>query len=160
MKYFSVISVISVPLTFIADIAHYFYQDWEFAKWIGVAVVVDTLLGIAKHVIHKDVSSEDFWRKFLKKIVGYAALMILSNVLVNYTVQGSPVGATQWMGTYLCTFMMVREAISIIENVNAIVRIVPKSIIKRFKDFNEKGEYINQNSDNYGNNSSTEEMGA
>lgn len=158
MKNFYIISTISVPLSAIADISRYFYQDWEFAKWIGAAVAIDTILGIAKHIIHKDASSEDFWTKFLKKIVAYIALMILSNILTNYTVQGSVVGATQWMGAYLCTFMIVREAISVLENVNAIVRIVPRSFIRRFRDFNDKGEYINQSSN--GNNSSTEEMGA
>ena len=28
------------------------------------------------------------------------------------------------------------------ENANAIYPVIPKSIIKRFKDFNDKGEYI------------------
>lgn len=160
MKRFPLISLVSVPLTFLADLSRYFYQDWEFAKWIGVAVVIDTLLGIAKHIIHRDASSEDFWQKFIKKIVGYMALMILSNILTNYTVGGNVVGATQWMGTYLCTFMMVREAISIMENVNAIIRIIPRSVLKRFKDFNDKGEYINhQTSDTHGTDSSSETMG-
>ena len=51
-------------------------------------------------------------------------------------------GATDWMGTYLCVYMLVREAISVMENANAVIPIFPKSFIKRFKDFNENGEYI------------------
>lgn len=134
--------VIAFPLSIIADILKYVYQDWEFAKWIAVAVVIDTILGIVKHLVHKDASSEGFFVKFSKKILVYILLMILANVLTNYTVGGSVVGTTQWMGTYLCTYMMVREAISVMENANAIVPIFPKSIIRRFKDFNDKGEYI------------------
>lgn len=134
--------IFALPLSIVAEIGKYFYQDWEFAKWIGVAVTVDTLLGIVKHLVHKDASSEDFWSKFAKKIFVYMLLLIIANVLTNYTVGGNVVGTTQWMGTYICTYMIVRESISVIENANAIYPILPKSIIKRFKDFNEKGEYI------------------
>lgn len=134
--------IFALPLSVVAEIGKYFYQDWEFAKWIAVAVTLDTILGIVKHLIHKDASSEDFWGKFSKKIFVYILLLILANVLTNYTVGGNVVGTTQWMGTYLCTYMIVREAISVMENANAIFPVIPKSIIKRFKDFNEKGEYI------------------
>ena len=134
--------IFALPLSVVAEIGQYFYQDWEFAKWIAVAVTIDTLLGIVKHLIHKDASSEDFWKKFSKKIFVYILLLILANVLTNYTVGGNVVGTTQWMGTYLCTYMIVREAISVMENANAIYPVIPKSIIKRFKDFNDKGEYI------------------
>ena len=145
--------IFALPLSIIADIGRYFYQDWEFAKWIGVAVTVDTLLGIVKHLVHKDASSEDFWSKFCKKIFVYMLLLITANVLTNYTVGGNIIGTTQWMGTYLCTYMIVRECISVMENANAIYPIIPKGIIKRFKDFNEKGEYIKKQDPDNGNSS-------
>lgn len=136
------ISIVSVPLTFVADLSHYLYQDWEFAKWIGVAIVVDTVLSVWKHFLHKDASSDAFFSKFSKKITIYILLLILSNVLVNYRVQGSIVGPTQWIGTYLCVFMMVRESFSCIENIQAIYPIFPTSFVRRLKDFNDRGEYI------------------
>lgn len=136
--------VASIPLTVVVNFLSYVYQDWEFAKWIGVAIVIDTVASCVKHWIHKDISSETFWAKFAKKIFVYLILLLLSNVLSNYTVQGHVVGATQWISEYLCVFMIIREAISILENVNAIVPIVPVWVIKRLKDFNEKGEYIKQ----------------
>ena len=101
----------AMPLTISVELLKYIYQDWEFAKWIGVAVVVDTLLGIAKHWVHKDASSEDFWVKFSKKIVVYIGLLITANLLTNYTVDGNVVGSTQWMGTYLCTYRMPTPSI-------------------------------------------------
>lgn len=136
------ISIISLPLSIVADFSRYIYQDWEFAKWIGVAVVVDTILGVWKHFLHRDVSSESFFSKFGKKIVIYIFLLILSNVLANCTVNGSAIGATQWISTYLCVFMMVREGFSCVENIQAIYPIFPTSFVRRLKDFNEKGEYI------------------
>lgn len=134
--------IAAIPLTALTEWTKYLVQDWEFAKWIAVLVVVDTVLGMVKHIIRKDLSSEDFWGGFAKKIFVYIVLMILSNVLASYTVGGEAVGATSWMSRYLCIFMVVREAISILENTNAIYPILPKGLIKRFRDFGEKGEYI------------------
>lgn len=145
MKRLPMISIVSLPLSIVADFSQYLYQDWEFAKWIAVAIVVDTVLSVWKHLIHKDASSELFFSKFCKKIVVYILLLILSNVLSNFTVHGSVVGATQWIGTYLCVFMMVREVFSCVENIQAIYPILPASFVRRLKDFNDKGEYINQN---------------
>ena len=133
----------SLPLSIVADFSRYLFQDWEFAKWIAVAVGVDTVLGLWKHLIHKDASSESFFAKFGKKIAVYILLLILSNVLSNCTVAGRIVGTTQWMGTYLCVLMLVRETFSCVENIQAIIPIFPKSFVKRLKDFNDKGEYVN-----------------
>ena len=140
------ISLVSLPLSIVADCSRYLYQDWEFAKWIAVAVILDTVLGVIKHLLHKDASSESFFSKFGKKIAVYIVLLILSNVLTNYTVQGSIIGLTQWIGTYLCVFMMVREGFSCVENIQAIYPIFPTSFIRRLKDFNDKGEYIKKDS--------------
>lgn len=140
------ISIVSMPLSIVADFSRYLYQDWEFAKWIGIAVILDTIFGVVKHLLHKDASSESFFSKFGKKIAVYIVLLILSNVLTNYTVQGSIVGTTQWIGTYLCVFMMVREGFSCVENIQAIYPIFPTSFVRRLKDFNDKGEYIKKDS--------------
>ena len=140
------ISLVSLPLSIVADCSRYLYQDWEFAKWIAVAVILDTILGVIKHLLHKDASSESFFSKFGKKIAVYIVLLILSNVLTNYTVQGSIIGPTQWIGTYLCVFMMVREGFSCVENIQAIYPIFPTSFVRRLKDFNDKGEYIKKDS--------------
>jgi hypothetical protein len=52
------------------------------------------------------------------------------------------VGATTLFGEYICWAMLLREAISIIENSNAIFPWCPIWLLKRLKDYNEKGEYI------------------
>ena len=136
------ISIASLPLTIVADIFSYVYQDWEFTKWIAIAIIVDTILGLWTHFLYKDASSREFFSKFGKKIGIYICLLILSNVLAHSTVQGSVVGTTQWISTYLCVFMLVRECFSCIENMQAIYPILPNSFIKRLKDFNDNGEYI------------------
>lgn len=146
MKKLPMISLISLPLSILANCSRYLYQDWEFARWIAVAVALDTVLGVIKHLLHKDASSESFFSKFGKKIAVYIVLLILSNVLINYTVQGSIIGPTQWIGSYLCVFMMAREGFSCVENIQAIYPIFPTSFVRRLKDFNDRGEYINKKS--------------
>lgn len=136
------IAITSLPLTIVTEGTKYLFQDWEFAKWIAVAITIDTILGVWKHFIHKDASSESFFSRFTRKIVIYIFLMILSNFASHATVGGTVVGPMQWIGTYLCVFMMVREIFSIIENIQAIYPILPKNFVKRMKDFNDSGEYI------------------
>lgn len=136
------IAITSLPLTIVTEGTKYLFQDWEFAKWIAVAITIDTILGVWKHFIHKDASSESFFSRFTRKIVIYIFLMVLSNFASHATVGGTVVGPMQWIGTYLCVFMMVREIFSIIENIQAIYPILPKNFVKRMKDFNDSGEYI------------------
>lgn len=139
----------SFPLTIGVNVLDYFYRDWEFAKWICIAVTIDTILGVIKHFVYKDFSSEDFWTKFAKKIFIYIILLILSNILINYTVNGHVVGTTQWFGEYLCVAMLIREAVSVLENINAIYPVLPPWILKRMKDFNDNGEYVNKKNEKY-----------
>ena len=142
MKNLPMISSVSLPLSVVVNVSQFLYQDWEFAVWISVAVIIDTILSVWKHLLHKDASSEAFWSKFSKKIIIYILLLILSNILANFKVNGSVVGATHWIGTYICVFMMVRECFSCVENIQAIYPIFPTSFVRRLKDFNDKGEYI------------------
>ena len=142
MKNLPMISIVSLPLSVVVNVSQFLYQDWEFAIWISVAVIIDTILSVWKHLLHKDASSEAFWSKFSKKIIIYILLLILSNILANFKVNGSVVGATHWIGTYICVFMMVRECFSCVENIQAIYPIFPTSFVRRLKDFNDKGEYI------------------
>ena len=41
MKIRPMIFLVSLPLSIVADFSRYLFQDWEFAKWIGIAVVLD-----------------------------------------------------------------------------------------------------------------------
>ena len=139
----------ALPLTIGLNFLKYVYQDWEFAKWITMAVLIDTVVSMVKHWILKDLSSEDFWHKFAKKVFVYICLLILSNLLVNVTVNGHTMGSTEHIGEYLCIAMLIREAISIVENSNAIISWCPKWFLKRLKDYNEKGEYAQKDDTKY-----------
>lgn len=145
MSKFMITLIVSLPLTGVVEFVNtYIYSDWEYAKSICVMVVIDTIMSIAKHLMRKDASSEAFWKGFSKKIFIYIMLMTTADRLLNYTVHDEKIGTTDWIGTYLCVAMMVREVFSIVENSNAIMPWLPKQLLKRLRDFNDNGEYINK----------------
>lgn len=99
-------------------------------------IVLDTLLSLLSHWISKDVSSEGFGM-IAKKLIVYSAVMILSHVLANYSVDGSAITTLQWFRTFSCSFLMVREALSIVEKIEAVLPgFFPESIINHLKNFN------------------------
>lgn len=58
------------------------------------------------------------------------------------TVNGEPVEVFDWFRTFICTALLVREGISIVENLNKIKPgLIPKIITKYLKEFDEKGIY-------------------
>ncbi len=133
------------PLTIGVSVLKYVYQDWEFAKWIAMAVLIDTAVSMVKHWILQDLSSEDFWHKFAKKVFAYICLLILSNLLANAAVNGHTIGSMEHISEYICWAMLLRESFSIVENSNAIIPWCPKWLLRRLKDYNENGEYVKKN---------------
>ena len=123
----------------------YLFHDWEYMSWLLIAVAIDTVLGLWKHFKTKDANSKDFWNAFAIKIAVYMLLMILANLLQYVTVHGERVTAVGWISEYICTYMIVREAFSVVENIQAIYPIFPEAFVTRLKDFaNNAGEVKNQ----------------
>lgn len=139
MKNLKLVCIVALPLNVILNVDFfriYVFSDWEFVKWLAVLMVVDTALGIIKHWFTKDISSKEYGMVG-KKLIVYSAVMILAHVLSSFTVNNLPVTTLQWFGSFGCTVLMVREGLSIIENIEAILPgFFPKSIVNRLKDFN------------------------
>lgn len=142
MKYTTVM-LVSLPISAIVQfVSEYFFTDWHFVSVIFFLVLIDTLVSVVKHFVHKDASSEDFWKGIAKKFFVYVMLIIVVSLLNSLHISGDKLGTTEWLGTYLCVAMVVREVVSIVENSNAISPWLPAGVLKRLKDFNENGEYI------------------
>lgn len=139
MKNLKLVCIVALPLNVILNVDFfriYVFSDWEFVKWLAVLLVVDTALGIIKHWFTNDISSKGYGMVG-KKLIVYSAVMILAHVLSSFTVNNLPVTTLQWFGSFGCTVLMVREGLSIIENIEAILPgFFPKSIVSRLKDFN------------------------
>lgn len=136
MKNLKMITLLAVPVTPFTELfERYVFGDWEFVKFLVVLVCVDTGLGFIKHWITHDVSSKAYGM-IARKLIVYSCVMILSHVMGNFSIGGKVVDSFVWFRYFACTALMVREALSIIENVEEISPgFFPKAIITKLKGF-------------------------
>ena len=136
MKNLKLISLISIPLAPIMELVEkYVFGDWEFAKFLIVLVVIDTMLGFVKHYMLHDISSKAYGM-IAKKLIVYSVVMIVGHVLASFAVNGQSVESFVWFRYFSCSALLVREGISILENSNTIYPgLIPKAIIRRLADF-------------------------
>lgn len=136
MKNFKMIALIALPVSpFIEIFERYVFGDWEFVKWLVVMMFIDTLLGFVKHLIARDVSSRA-WGMIAKKLIIYSCVLVLSHVMSNFSIAGQVVDSFVWFRYFACTALMIREALSIIENVEEICPgFFPVAIINKLKGF-------------------------
>ena len=133
----------------------YVYNDWEFLKFLFVICIVDTALGFFKAIIQKNVSSKGFSMVF-SKLITYMSALITTHVLVSFTIDKQVNIIFSWFNTVVFSAIIVREAISIFENI-AIIQpgAFPKKILSYLKYFDsitgkldklkpEKDQQINQ----------------
>lgn len=139
IRHIQMITLVAIPLTPILEVIEmYVFGDWEFVKFLVVAMTVDTLLGFMKHVKRKDVSSKA-WGMIARKVMLYAAVLILTHVLCSFKIANEVVGAFLWFRYFACSALMVREAISIIENIEEIYPgFFPGWVVKKLSGFNDE----------------------
>lgn len=136
LRHNTLITMIALPITpFIELFEKYVFGDWEFVKYLVVLVVIDTILGFSKHYIKHDISSKAYGM-IAKKIVSYSIVMIVAHVVATFKVGGEQIESLVWFRYFACSALMVREAISIIENLEVISPgFIPKSIVRRLSEF-------------------------
>ena len=82
-----------------------------------------------------NISSKGFSMVFQKFIV-YTCALVTTHALVHFTVNNKTVVVFQWFDYVIFSGIMVREAISIFENIAVIdPNAFPKKILKYLKDF-------------------------
>ena len=126
----------------------YLFSDWEFINFLIVICAVDTLLGFVKALKQKNISSRGFSMVF-KKIIIYSCALITSHAMVNYTVGGKVNRLFTYFDFVVFSSIMVREGISIFENIASIdPKAFPKRILKYLRDFDSlTGEMKNDKCD-------------
>lgn len=130
----------SIPLTPIVNwFEKYVFHDWEFVKYLVVLIVFDTLVSWIYHIREKDFSSKGFGM-IIVKLFSYTALLSLGHILSNYSINNDQVTTFTWINSLICTSLLIREAISIVENVGKLnPNLVPTWLRKFLSDFDENG---------------------
>lgn len=111
--------------------------SWNLFTGVVVLLMIDTVLGMWKHWNLKTFSSSGFG-KLLGKVVIYWAFFKMADIVARVQMLG-------WTGDFMVSALLIRESISITENM-AILRpeLIPSWILKRLKDFDEDGKIDNK----------------
>lgn len=137
---------ISLCLTpIVGFLEKYMFSDWEFVRFLVILVAGDTFLGFVKAWRNHKVHSKGFAQIFFK-LIAYMSVLILTHVLTHYKVNDNPANIFLWFDDMAYAAMIVRESISILENIGAIYpRAVPVWLLKRLKEFDLKGKFKTDN---------------
>ena len=138
-KWFQSLALGVVLTPVLAIVQKYIFADWEFLRYLGVLIVVDTVLGVQRRWVARTISSRGFSRLFTKSGI-YLALLVLTHVMSSFTVHGEVNVFFKWFDTFMYSCMMAREALSILEHAALIEpRLVPKALLKRLALVSEEG---------------------
>lgn len=122
----------------------YVFNDWAFLGFLCMLIIIDTLTSMAKNWKHKTVSSHGFSKVFIKVLL-YGAFLILVHGLKSYEVNGVKNALFNWIDDVGYAAIMAREALSIVENIASVYPgLIPTWFTSRLKQFNEKGEFIQE----------------
>lgn len=122
-------------------IDQYLFSDWEFFMFLSVLVWTDLFLGVWKHYKLETISSKGFG-KAIEKFIIYGVVLILAHVLCRYTVNGTTNVIFAWMPNVLYGVLVVKESISIMENIGVIYpNVIPSWILKKLKEYDKNGKF-------------------
>ena len=124
---------VALPVSWLAEfLEHYVFGDCHWVIYLAVLFSVDAILGFTKHWLNGTTSSKGFGDAAIKLLL-YTAVLILGHVFGH--VEAAAGGQSQnltWFKTFSCVFLMVREGISIVENIEEIrPGFFPKWLVKR-----------------------------
>lgn len=142
MTKFLIWMLISVSLTpLVGFFETYIFCDWQFIQFLAILIIGDTILGFVKAWKDHNMNSRGF-SQILWKLFAYMSLLIVTHVLTNYKVRGDESIIFLWFDDMAYAAMVVRESISILENIAAIYPdSIPKWLIVRLKEFDLRGKF-------------------
>ena len=124
----------------------FFFNDWEYLQFLIILIAGDTVLGFYKHYKRGTISNKA-WGQVLEKFITYGSVLIVIHILSHFTVDGQMVTGFHWIKSLGYSALIVKEAISILENLGGINnKLIPAWILKRLKDFDKTGKINDSNS--------------
>jgi phage-related holin len=145
MSCFAILYVFALELNtvFGSLFEKYIFGDWDFLKYLTVIVATDTILALVYHIKKKSVSSKGF-AMICTKVISYAAMLIVANAARHIHTEVSIDHGGEWVASLICWSLFMREGLSIMEKLSLLnINIVPKKIMKYFREFNNEEENDN-----------------
>lgn len=126
----------AMPLSIVMYyIQKYLFDEWEFAGFLVILMVIDTLAGFIFAWKLKKINKDNFSKVFVKAFA-YAAFAITVHVLTHVKIGGNQIPFLEYVDYLALSGLIVREAISILDKLAKLSPgLVPKWLRKRLKDF-------------------------
>ncbi len=135
-------AVVASPIFYIVET--YFFDDWEFLKYLLVLMAIDWAWGFGLAWKHKAISEEGF-KKMGKKLIEYGTLLILGHVANHIRSGGESITVLSYFTTTIHGYLFVREAISILEKIARVSpSLVPKWLLDKLKVYRDTGNVTPQ----------------
>ena len=120
----------------------YIFNDWSFLVYLVIMIMIDTILGVWKAFKYGNLSSARFGGLVIKSVL-YAIFLVVIHNLTNFSTNDVTKSIFMWVEELCYAALLVREAISIIENIGAIKPdFLPVWILKRLKSFDKNGKFV------------------
>jgi len=120
----------------------YIFNDWSFLVYLVIMIIIDTILGVWKAFKYGNLSSARFGGLVIKSVL-YAIFLVVIHNLTNFSTNDVTKSIFMWVEELCYAALLVREAISIIENIGAIKPdLLPVWILKRLKSFDKNGKFV------------------
>ena len=110
--------------TFFSMVMKISFSNELFIVILLISVIFDTLLGVIISFKKKNFSSTKFSDLFIKLFI-YLGLIIIANLISNYTVDGRRNIFFAWLNNAIYALLIVREMISIFEKTTILGVFTP-----------------------------------
>lgn len=100
----------------------YIFNDTEYLIWLFIAVMLDLITGVTKALVRngvQDITSRGL-RMTVIKFIQYGTFLIITHVLVHFTVNGEPVSPLAFIDKWAFSLLILIEVKSVYENIVAI----------------------------------------
>lgn len=131
----------------------YIFKDTGFLKWLVIAMILDLITGVTKAYKQggiKNITSKGL-RDTVKKCIQYGALLIVTNVLTHYEIDGvAAIGGMMWLNKLAMEFILIIECKSVYENIVAIdssfdfVSFIWAKLVRYFPIKTKENETVNK----------------
>jgi len=105
-----------------AALQKYIFSDGEYLIWLLIAVMLDLITGVTKAIVQngiRHVTSQGL-RMTVIKFIQYGAFLIITHVLVHFTVNGKSVSPLAFIDNWAFSLLILIEVKSVYENIVAI----------------------------------------